>query len=122
MQTEPGEFLYVCGAGTDHTVGPAPVKFEGAIIFRYGPAGENNVMHITGNFPRVLRLKDPVIGHPQNSGRILQIVKGKALPVDCTVHSGKNPVVDVQPAPAGFYRGGSGTYFHLIPMIREWLH
>jgi hypothetical protein len=74
-------------------------------------------MNITGHFPRILWLKNPVIGYSQKLAGIIRVMERDSQSVDGPIHSFEYPMKDIEPAPGRLYGSCSRTNFHFVPVI-----
>ena len=75
------QFLNLRRADAHHLVSTAPIDLDRAVILWDRATGEHHVAYVAGNFPRVFRLQNPIVGYADHRCRVCQIVQGHAQSV-----------------------------------------
>jgi hypothetical protein len=99
-----------------------PVDFYGPIELRNSATGEDYVVHIASDLPRILRLQNPRVAHTDDLCRVPEVVKSNPQTIDRSVHRPEDSVIDRQPSPVRFDRRRAGTDLHFIPVILHRSH
>ena len=62
-------------AHTHDRVGAAPIDLYGCIGHGNRATGEHDIVNLSRDFPRIFRLQDPRIVHPDDFRRVLQVMQ-----------------------------------------------
>src|ERR1051326_6940083 len=89
---------------------------------RDSAAGEDDIVDITRQFPRIFRLQDPRITHAKDLCRVLEVMKSDPQPVNRSIHRLEHAVIDGKPAPFRLDGRSARTDLHFLPALRHRPH
>src|SRR5437764_14870608 len=117
IEAQCNEFGDMRFSHADDGVCASPVDFHGSIRLRNGATGKDYVVNISSYLPRILRLQDPGVADSNDLRRVPQVVKSNPQPIDRSIHSPEDSVIDRQPSLVRLDGWSARTDLHFVPVI-----